>query len=59
MIRPVQRLPSVQLLLTDLLKHSKKEKGQSDVIAIEKALEKIKEVRFRYNSFSVSVLENS
>ncbi len=44
MIRPVQRLPSVQLLLTDLLKHAKKEKGRGDVAATEKALEKIKEV---------------
>jgi len=44
MIRPVQRLPSVQLLLTDLLKHCRKEKSRGDVVQIERGLEKIKEV---------------
>ena len=44
MIRPVQRLPSVTLLLNDLLKHTKKERDHPDIEALEKALEKIKEV---------------
>ena len=44
MMRPVQRLPSVTLLLNDLLKHTKREKDHSDVVALDKALAKIKEV---------------
>jgi hypothetical protein len=44
MMRPVQRLPSVTLLLNDLLKHTRREKDHSDVGALEKALAKIKEV---------------
>jgi hypothetical protein len=44
MMRPVQRLPSVTLLLNDLLKHTRREKDHSDVVALEKALAKIKEV---------------
>jgi hypothetical protein len=45
MVRPVQRLPSVKILLTDLLKHTRKEKEHPDVVSVEKALEKIKEVK--------------
>jgi hypothetical protein len=44
-MRPVQRLPSVTLLLNDLLKHTKREKDHCDVVALDKALAKIKEVR--------------
>ena len=44
MMRPVQRLPSVTLLLNDLLKHTKKEKEHPDILALDKALNKIKEV---------------
>lgn len=43
MIRPVQRLPSVILLLTDLLKHTRKEKDHRDVAALEAAIAKVKE----------------
>jgi len=45
MVRPVQRLPSVKILLTDLLKHTKREKEHPDVVPVEQALEKIKEVQ--------------
>ena len=45
MMRPVQRLPSVTLLLNDLLKHTRREKEHQDVVALEKALAKIKEVK--------------
>ena len=44
MIRPVQRLPSVNLLLNDLLKHTKKERDHKDTPALEAALEKVKDV---------------
>jgi hypothetical protein len=44
MMRPVQRLPSVTLLLNDLLKHTRREKDHTDVVALENALAKIKEV---------------
>ena len=44
MTRPVQRLPSVSLLLTDLIKHTKKEKDHKDLAALESALGKIKEI---------------
>ncbi|XP_026467941.1 protein ECT2-like isoform X2 [Ctenocephalides felis] len=42
MIRPVQRLPSISLLLNDILKHTPK--SNLDYNALEKALESIKEV---------------
>ncbi|QQP40266.1 Protein ECT2like, partial [Caligus rogercresseyi] len=42
LIRPVQRLPSISLLLNDLLKHTRKEKDHPDTAALEKALHKIK-----------------
>ena len=45
MVRPVQRLPSVSLLLNDLIRHTKKEKDHKDLAALELALNKIKEVR--------------
>jgi len=45
LIRPVQRLASVSLLLTDLLKHTRKEKGEHrDGPALEAALASVKEV---------------
>jgi len=49
MIRPVQRLPSLTLLLTDLLKHTRKEKDHPDVAELEAALAKIKEVLTHIN----------
>lgn len=42
LIRPVQRLPSVSLLLNDLLKHTNK--NNPDYSALDKALSSIKEV---------------
>lgn len=56
-MRPVQRLPSVKILLTDLLKHTKKEKEHPDVVSVEKALEKIKEVNFNVLSVKSSTLK--
>jgi len=45
MTRPVQRLPSVSLLLADLIKHTKKEnKDHRDLDALQSALDKIKEI---------------
>ena len=44
MIRPVQRLPSVILLLNDLLKHTRKERDHKDIPKLEAALVKIKQV---------------
>ena len=44
MIRPVQRLPSVILLLNDLIKHTKKERDHKDTPKLEAALAKIKQV---------------
>jgi len=49
MIRPVQRLPSLSLLLSDLLKHTRKEKDHPDAPDLEKALERIKEVMSNMN----------
>ena len=50
MIRPVQRLPSISLLLNDLLKHTKRgDPGHPDCIELEKALAKIKEVMTHLN----------
>nr|XP_045600854.1 protein ECT2-like isoform X3 [Procambarus clarkii] len=42
MIRPVQRLPSMSLLINDILKHT--EKSTADHAALEQALDKIKSV---------------
>ena len=50
MIRPVQRLPSISLLLTDLLKHTKREDPtHPDCEELEIALSKIKEVMNHLN----------
>jgi len=50
MIRPVQRLPSISLLLNDLLKHTRKtDAGHPDCMELEKALLKIKEVMTHLN----------
>ena len=47
MMHPIQRLPRVILLLTDILKQTKKEKpDHKDIAQLEAALNKIKEVRF-------------
>ena len=50
MIRPVQRLPSISLLLNDLLKHTKRaDPNHEDCEELEKALAKIKEVMTHLN----------
>jgi len=49
MIRPVQRLPSLSLLLTDLLKHTLREQDHKDAPELEKALARIKEVMSNMN----------
>ena len=50
MIRPVQRLPSISLLLNDLLKHTRKsDPGHPDCEPLERALAKIKEVMTHLN----------
>jgi hypothetical protein len=50
MIRPVQRLPSTCLLLTDLLKHTRRaDPGHPDCQELERALAKIKEVMTHLN----------
>jgi len=50
MIRPVQRLPSISLLLTDLLKHTRRaDPSHPDCMELEKALSKIKEVMTHLN----------
>jgi len=50
MIRPVQRLPSISLLLNDILKHTKKQDvNHPDCAELEKALAKIKEVMTHLN----------
>jgi len=50
MIRPVQRLPSISLLLTDILKHTKRaDPAHEDCEELEKALAKIKEVMTHLN----------
>jgi len=50
MIRPVQRLPSISLLLTDLLKHTRRaDPSHPDCLELEKALSKIKEVMTHLN----------
>lgn len=50
MIRPVQRLPSISLLLTDLLKHTRRgDPTHPDCLELEKALAKIKEVMTHLN----------
>jgi len=54
MIRPVQRLPSMSLLLNDLLKHTKRvstghPEGHQDVALLELALEKVKTVMTHLN----------
>ena len=53
MFRPVQRLPSISLLLTDLLKHTQRAlPTHPDCQELEKALAKIKEVRSMCCRFS-------
>ena len=53
MFRPVQRLPSISLLLTDLLKHTQRALStHPDCQELEKALAKIKEVRSMCCRFS-------
>ncbi|CAH1405037.1 unnamed protein product [Nezara viridula] len=47
LIRPVQRLPSISLLLSDILKHTGK--SNSDHVALEKALSSIREVMTHIN----------
>ncbi|KAL9906291.1 epithelial cell transforming 2 pebble isoform 5-T7 [Glossina fuscipes fuscipes] len=47
MIRPVQRLPSVSLLLNDILKHTSK--SNPDYLPLEEALKAIKEVTMHIN----------
>uniref|UniRef100_A0A6A7G201 Protein ECT2-like n=3 Tax=Hirondellea gigas TaxID=1518452 RepID=A0A6A7G201_9CRUS len=47
LIRPVQRLPSMSLLLCDILKHT--DKSHSDHSALSKALDKIKSVTMFIN----------
>jgi len=50
MIRPVQRLPSISLLLNDLLKHTKRaDSNHPDCEELEAALAKIKEVMTHLN----------
>ena len=50
MIRPVQRLPSISLLLNDILKHTKRQDANHpDCAELEKALAKIKEVMTHLN----------
>jgi len=54
MIRPVQRLPSMSLLLNDLLKHTKKLSAQQgrdhrDVSLLESAMDKVKTVMTHLN----------
>lgn len=47
MIRPVQRLPSISLLLNDILKHTNK--SNPDYARLEEALKAIKEVMMHIN----------
>lgn len=47
MIRPVQRLPSISLLLNDILKHTNK--SNPDFLRLEEALKAIKEVMMHIN----------
>uniref|UniRef100_A0A1A9ZPX8 DH domain-containing protein n=1 Tax=Glossina pallidipes TaxID=7398 RepID=A0A1A9ZPX8_GLOPL len=47
MIRPVQRLPSISLLLNDILKHTNK--SNPDYLRLEEALKAIKEVTMHIN----------
>ncbi|XP_067646398.1 uncharacterized protein pbl isoform X1 [Eurosta solidaginis] len=47
MIRPVQRLPSISLLLNDILKHTNK--NNPDYAKLEQALKAIKEVMMHIN----------
>ena len=50
MIRPVQRLPSISLLLNDLLKQTRKsDPSHPDIEQLELALAKIKEVMTHLN----------
>ena len=50
MIRPVQRLPSISLLLSDLLKHTKRANpSHPDCHELDKALKKVKEVMTHLN----------
>ena len=50
MIRPVQRLPSISLLLNDILKHTRRaDPNHPDCEELEKALAKIKEVMTHLN----------
>ncbi|KAJ9589806.1 hypothetical protein L9F63_027933, partial [Diploptera punctata] len=47
LIRPVQRLPSISLLLNDILKHT--QKSNQDYVALEYALSSIREVMTHIN----------
>ncbi|KAL7732555.1 hypothetical protein ACLKA6_019188 [Drosophila palustris] len=47
MIRPVQRLPSISLLLNDILKHTGS--GNADHVRLEEALKAIKQVTLHIN----------
>ena len=50
MIRPVQRLPSISLLLNDILKHTRKsDPSHPDIEQLDRALAKIKEVMTHLN----------
>jgi len=50
MIRPVQRLPSVSLLLNDLLKHTKRaQENHPDIVLLEQAILKVKTVMTHLN----------
>lgn len=49
MIRPVQRLPSLSLLLNDLLKHTKRLGEHQDIALLEQAISKVKTVTTHLN----------
>ncbi|XP_023320077.1 protein ECT2 isoform X4 [Eurytemora carolleeae] len=49
MIRPVQRLPSMSLLLNDLLKHTKRGGEHRDIELLEQAIAKVKNVMTHLN----------
>ncbi|XP_046854371.1 protein ECT2-like [Xenia sp. Carnegie-2017] len=52
LIRPVQRLPSMNLLLTDLLKQTRKtDSNNPDILPLEKAIEALKSVMTHINEY--------
>ena len=52
LIRPVQRLPSMNLLLTDLLKQTKKaDSSNPDIVPLGKAIEALKTVMTHINEY--------